>query len=179
MYRLLRVVHRWVGVVGSLFLLTLSVTGFLLATKGSFGWVRPPEMSGTDMTSLAEAVGIHEAAEAAFSVGIAELRDTKDIDRIDYRPKSNVYKVVSKEGYHEVQVDGATGRVLQVARRVDQLSEDIHDLSFVHDAAHTYWLPVVSLLLFYLSASGIVMFCTPLFRRFRHRSALRKARGGR
>lgn len=169
MFRLLRVLHRWIGLVASLFLLTISITGFLLATKSTFGWVRPPERDGAPMESLDQAVSVHRAADAAFSVGLEKLARREHIDRIDYRPKSNVFKVVSKEGYHEVQVCGATGKVLQVASRNDQLSEDIHDLSFVHDSLNKYWLPVVACALAYLSLSGIAMFLTPVYRRWKYK----------
>jgi hypothetical protein len=118
---------------------------------------------------LAQVVSVDQAARAAFAQGIPELAEKGHIDRIDYRPKSNVFKVVSKEGYHEVQVDGATGAVLQVASRVDQLAEDVHDLSFIHDNLHAFWLPVVACLLFYLGASGLVMFFVPVVRRWRFR----------
>jgi uncharacterized iron-regulated membrane protein len=167
MYHRLRSLHRWVGLVGSLFLLVISATGFLLATKGSFGWIRPAESDGSSISSLHEVVTPGAAAEAAFALGIPELRTMADIDRIDYRPGSNIFKVLSNEGYHEVQVDGKTGKALSNAIRVDQLSEDIHDMSFFHDNMNTYWLPVVALLLFLLSASGIFVFFVPVIRRRR------------
>lgn len=167
MYRFLRVVHRWVGLFASLFLLTIAVTGFLLATKGTFGWVRPPEREGQPIDSPAEIVSIDQAMRAAFGAGLAQLSDVSDIDRVDYRPKSNAFKVLSKAGYHEVQVCGKTGDVLQVASRVDQLSEDIHDLSFFRPELHAYVLPVVALCLVYLSASGIALFFTPVVRRMK------------
>src|SRR5688572_9278823 len=169
MYHRLRSIHRWIGLIGSIFLAVISATGFLLATKGSIGWIRPPEADGEEIASLAETVTNHQAAEAAFALNIPELRSMKDIDRIDYRPKSNVFKIVSKEGYHEVQVDGKSGKVLQVARRNDQLAEDIHDMSYFADAVHKYWLPVVAVLLFGLAITGIVIFFVPVVRRWRFR----------
>lgn len=177
MYHLLRTVHRWVGIFGSLFLLLISVTGFLLATKGTFGWVRPPERAGAPVDALSEVVSVDRAATAAFALGLPELTARDHIDRIDYRPASNVFKIVSKRGYHEVQVCGATGTVLQVAKRVDQLAEDLHDLSFLHSGLHAYWLPVVAVLLLYLSASGIAMFSTPVLRRWRYRRKVRGSAG--
>jgi uncharacterized iron-regulated membrane protein len=169
MYRFLRVVHRWTGLLASLFLLTVGVTGFLLATKGTFGWIRPPEREGQPVDSPSEVVSIGHAMDAAFGVGLARLAVPKDIDRVDYRPKRNVFKIVSKEGYHEVQVCGKTGAVLQVASRNDQLAEDIHDLSFFREEMHAYVLPLVAVSLVYLSASGIAMFFTPVVRRLRFR----------
>ncbi|HRI43602.1 MAG TPA: PepSY-associated TM helix domain-containing protein [Fimbriimonadaceae bacterium] len=167
MYRLLRVVHRWVGLIASLFLLTVGITGFLLATKGTFGWIRPPEQDGQPVDSPSEIVTVDRAMTAAFGVGLAKLATPKDIDRVDFRPKRNVFKILSKEGYHEVQVCGKTGEVLQVASRNDQLAEDIHDLSFFREAMHTYLLPLVALSLVYLAASGIAMFFTPIVRRMK------------
>ncbi len=165
MYRLLRVIHRWVGLFSCIFLATIAITGFLLATKGSIGWVRPPEQKGPEIESLRESIGLNEAAEAACNLGISELKSHKDIDRMDYRPNKNIYKIVSNEGYHEVQVCGSTGKVLQVATRNDQLTEDIHDLSFFGDGFHTYLLPLISFALLYLSVSGASIFLVPVLRR--------------
>lgn len=177
MYRTVRAIHRWLGLAASLFLLTIAITGFLLATKGSFGWIRPPEQDGAPIDGLGETIGLDAAAQAAFAQNLGGLASVKDIDRIDYRPKRNVYKVVSKENYHEVQVCGKTGDVLQTASRVDQLSEDIHDLSFLSDGMHTWVLPLVAICLCYLSASGMGMFMTPVVRRwrFKKRGAVGKA----
>lgn len=169
MYHRIRGLHRWAGLTAALFLLVISATGFLLATKGTFGWVRPPEKDGSEIASLSEVVSVEQAANAAFAVGFPELRERKDIDRIDYRPKSNVFKVVSKEGYREVQVDGKTGLVVQVAQRNDQLAEDIHDMSYFADWLHAYWLPVVAVLLFTLALTGIFVFSSPVIRRWRFR----------
>lgn len=174
MYHKLRTLHRWIGLLSALVLLIIAVTGFLLATKGTFGWIRPPEKDGQPVDSLSEVVSVEQAAEAAFAAGIAELQSRDDIDRIDYRPDSNVFKIVSNEGYYEVQVDGKTGEVIQIARRVDQLSEDIHDLSFFGDAFHGYLLPLVACGLFLLSLSGIAMFFVPVVRRWRYRKKLRR-----
>ncbi len=95
MYRTTRKWHRAVGFVVAVFLLTISATGFLLATKGTFGWVRPPELKGAPLGELAEVVSVQQAARAAFDLGIPELRSHEDIDRIDYRPGKNHFKIVS------------------------------------------------------------------------------------
>jgi uncharacterized iron-regulated membrane protein len=84
---------------------------------------------------------------------------------VDYRPKSNIFKVISKEGYREVQVDGKTGKALSDHFRNDQFTEDIHDLSFFGDTPHDYFLPLVALALFALASSGIGLFLTPIVRR--------------
>lgn len=177
MYHLLRSWHRWIGIVLALSLATIAATGFLLATKGTFGWIRPPEADGAELDGR-PIVSIEQVAQAAFDLGIPELRAMGDVDRIDYRPKSNIFKVVSKRGYHEVQVDGANGKVLQVARRNDQLAEDIHDLSFFHDLAKDWGLPVVAVGLFAMAASGVFIFFVPIVRRARFRKSQGRASAG-
>ncbi|HZH98731.1 MAG TPA: hypothetical protein VEX38_07145, partial [Fimbriimonadaceae bacterium] len=62
---------------------------------------------------------------------------------------------------------GATGRVLSVLNRNDQLIEDIHDLSFFHDLARIYWLPFVAVALALLAATGIWIYIDPVLRRRR------------
>lgn len=152
-----------------MFLVVIAATGFLLATKDVFPWIRPSEAKASNVEGLNEVISVEQAARAAFALGIPELQRREDIDRIDYRPKSNIFKVLSKRGYHEVQVDGATGRVVQRAFRLDQFTEDIHDLSIVGTAIRRYWLPLVAVLLFGLGVSGVCIFTVPLVRRARFR----------
>ncbi len=171
MYHLIRNWHKWIGIVISLILCSIAVTGFLLATKGTFGWIRPPEAKASEKRSdlLANAVSLEVVLGSVLALNLAEIKDVGDIDRIDYRPKSHIYKVVSKEGYKEVQVDAATGKVLQVAIRNDQLAEDIHDLSFFSDAIKDFGLPVVAVGLLLMASSGIAIFFVPVIRRARFR----------
>jgi len=165
-YRFLRNAHKWVGLICSIALLMISVTGILLATKSWLGAIRPPEADGTKIESPTEVVSMDKVVASAFAVGIPELQSVTDIDRVDYRPKRNMFKVVSKEGYHEVQVDGKTGKVLQVAKRVDQFTEKIHDMSIFGDGFREFGLPIVGLGLLVLSITGIVIFFNPIWRRW-------------
>lgn len=169
MFRSTRSLHKWIGVCAALFLAVIAGTGFLLANKARFGWMRPPAMKGGSIGDLSETVSLHTAAEAAIALGRPEIREWKDIERIDYRPKHNIFKVISQEGYLEVQVDGKSGDVLSQSFRTDQLTEHIHDFSFFADWAHAWVLPTVALLLLGLAISGIIIFSVPYIRRARFR----------
>lgn len=171
MFHLLRTTHRWIGLSAAIFLLVISATGFLLATKDTFGWVKPKTHDGAEIHGLEQVVSLDQAARAAFAEGIPELQTKEDIERIDYRPDKNVFKIVTHRGYHEVQVCGQTGEVLNVATRVDQIAEDIHDMRFFSDKLHLYGLPIVAILLFGLGVTGVCIFFVPVIRRwkFRHR----------
>ncbi len=165
MFHFWRKAHRLVGVCTCVFLMAISATGFLLALKREISWMRPSEKEAEKVEHHTELVPLSTVAEAAFALGLPVLADMSDVDRIDYRPKQNVFKVVSKEGYKEVQVDGKTGKVLNVADRNDTFIESIHDLSWVHEAVRKYWLPVVAASLFALSCSGLYMYVNPILRR--------------
>lgn len=169
MYYFFRSFHRWLGIIGALALIIIASTGFLLATKDTFGWVKPKTHSGEELTHLSEVISIDVAAESAFDLGIPELKSHEDIDRIDYRPGKNVFKIVSIEGYHEVQVCGKTGDVLNIAKRVDQMAEDIHDFRYFSEKLHLIGSPMVAVLLFGLGVTGITIFFVPVIRRWRFR----------
>ena len=169
MFHFLRTTHRWIGITASIFLIVIASTGFLLATKDTFGWVKPPTHDGQEVAGLGEVVSLDRAAQSAFSLGIPELKTREDIERIDYRPEKNVFKIVTHRGYHEVQVCGRTGDVLNVATRVDQIAEDIHDLSFFEERIKLYGLPIIALLLFGLGVTGVCIYFVPVVRRWKYK----------
>lgn len=166
MYRNSRQLHKWTGICIAIFLLLISGTGFFLATKDRFDWMRPPEADAVKVESAAELVSVEAAVNSAFALGHPELQSFKDIDRVDYRPKSNIYKVISRDGYREVQVDGKTAQVLSSSFRNDQFMEDLHDFTFFAELAHAWLLPLVAIGLFGLALSGIIIFMTPVYRRW-------------
>jgi uncharacterized iron-regulated membrane protein len=172
MYRRIRVLHKCVGVTGSLFLVVIAVTGFLLALKRSVPGIRPPTLQGS-VQELGRAVHPQVAVDAAIGVGLPGLSDASDVGRFEIHADKGVYKVQSKKGYHEVQIDMGTGEVVGAGRRNDQLIEDIHDLSFVHPALRETLLPVVALALFALGASGLFIYAVPILRRLKHRRTSR------
>lgn len=165
MYRRLRVLHRICGLIGALFLILISVTGFALALKSIVPAIKAPTQKGAKIDSPRDLVHPHVVMTSAFGVGLPELAEPKHIDRLELHNSKNIYKVTSKEGYHEVQIDGATGKVLSVSKRNDQLLENIHDLSFFNESFRVYILPIVALMLFILGVSGLVIYFTPIFRR--------------
>lgn len=169
MFRNLRTVHRWIGLATSLFLLLISVTGLLLALKSKFDWIRPPTMKGEAVASLSEVIGPGQAVAAGITAGIPELAKESDLRRFEYHAKDNVYKLLTKDGFREVQVDGKTGRVLSTGRRNDQMLESLHDLSLIHPSLHEWGLPVVAVGLFGLSASGVGIFFVPVWKRWKFR----------
>lgn len=169
MYHSIRKWHRWFGIAVAVLLVTIATTGFFLALKRQIPWMRPPERSGTEVANAAEIISVERAADAAFATGNPYLKTMDDVDRVDYRPGDNIFKVVSKKGYQEIQVDGKTGKVLSIGFRTDQLFENIHDFSFFHKEARTYVAPVAATGLMALAITGIIVFVNPILRRRKYR----------
>lgn len=167
MFHKLRSIHKWIGLFASIFLVTISISGFFLSIKGWNTWVSPEDKSGAEIADFTEVISVDQAAEAAFALDLVGLKIPKDIDRLEYRVKHNVYKILSKEHYHEVQIDGKTGKVLSVGRRNDQFFEDIHDFSIVSENLNTWVLPLVASGLFVLGVTGVYMFSVPVYRRWK------------
>ncbi len=174
-FRRIRALHKWVGLVCSLFLLVISATGLGLALKSQFEWIRPPTQAGGEIQGPEEIVGIGEVIANVAAQAGSKMKSLDDVRRLEYHAGDNVFKLISKEGYVEVQVDGATGRVLSVGQRNDQFFEDIHDLSLFSDFTADYVLPAVAVGLFCLSASGVYMFGVPIYRRMKHQGRMKKA----
>ena len=124
--RLHRKLHVWSGVVVSLPLLLLVVTGALLLLKKHWSFVQPPEQRG----SVTEpAIGFDAILAAVRSVPGNAAFDWTAVDRIDARPGKGLAKVRLENGT-EIQVDLADGTVLQVAERRTGLIEALHDGSW-------------------------------------------------
>lgn len=165
----MRTLHRWVGLLASVFLLLIASTGFLLSLKGELAWMRPPEAEGAPLASAAQIAPLDQVLSAAYGAGFPDLAKWEHVDRVDYRPKDNIFKVVSRDGYREVQVCGATAKVLSASFRRDQMVEDLHDFSYFASVLRTSLGPVVAACLFLLGLSGIIVFFTPVVRRWRYR----------
>lgn len=167
MYKGIRNIHKWAGLIACLFLMVISFSGFFLAIKGKVDWMRPKTQTGAPFDDPTQLTSVNVVMENSFQAGFPELKETSDIDRLEYHAEDNVWKVLSKKGYREVQIDGTTGDVLSKGQRNDQMFEDIHDMSIVAEFWHEWGLPTVGILLFFLSLSGVIMFFVPVFRRMK------------
>lgn len=166
MFRNTRVIHRWVGILTSVFMVAMAGTGLLLALKKKVAWIQPPSQKGTEIVAMAEVASIDAIARAVLAMEIEQLKSRDDFDRFELHVDKNIFKVTSKKGYQEVQVDAKTAEVLSVARRNDQMLEHIHDMSFFSGFMYDWLLPTVALSLFLLGLTGIYMFFTPVYRRW-------------
>jgi hypothetical protein len=78
-----------------------------------------------------------------------------ELDRIDIRPDKGIVKFVFTNHYQEIQLDGATGNLLQIHTRRSDFIEDIHDGSFLDFYFKTDGEPFK---LFYTTMTGLALF---------------------
>ncbi|HYD51017.1 MAG TPA: PepSY-associated TM helix domain-containing protein [Gemmatimonadaceae bacterium] len=152
-----RKLHRW-GAIGVAlpFLLVIS-TGILLQLKKQLRWVQPAERRGT---AAAPALSMPDILQRVRAVPQAGIGSWEEIDRVDLRPAKGMLKVVGTNRW-EVQLDAATGEVLQVAYRRSDLIESLHDGSFFHPVAKLGLFLPSGIVVLGLWVTGIYLWLLP------------------
>lgn len=163
-FRFFRQGHKWVGIVLALWLLLLTVTGFLLLLKKKVDWIQPPTQR--DRPGSPEAIiSLETLLEVVLAQEHPDFQRIEDIDRVDYRPDRRVFKVVATENQAEIQVGAISGEVLSVATRRSDLLEQLHDGSFFGGWVHAWLMPLLAAALAFLTVSGLWIWLAPLRRR--------------
>lgn len=131
--RTFRKVHRTTGALLFMFFFFIAVTGIILGwKKHSNGLIIPKSYEGTStnlkhwlpIDSLHKKANfiLHESVSANLSL---------ELDRIDIRKNKGILKFVYKNHYWEIQLDGATGNLLNIGKRHSDFFENIHDGSIL------------------------------------------------
>ena len=126
--------HLWLGVVITVALISIAVTGVLLNHKRGLGLM--PDVPWDPTAPLAQAVSLERIAYAALEAAPQESRgswkpgdavDVALIDRMDVRPRDGFVKVrLRDKASMEMTVDIASGKVIHVGRRGDVFLEKLH-----------------------------------------------------
>ena len=134
--------------------------------------MQPPERRSV---AAAPALALPDVLARARAVPAMGVTTWDDIERIDVRPDKGLVKVVSKTRW-EVQLDAATGAVLQSAYRRSDLIESLHDGSWFHEGAKLGVFLPTALVVLGLWATGAYLFLLPIrTRRENHRKAAERA----
>ena len=167
-----RKLHRWGAVVSLLPLGLVIATGLLLQLKKDWAWVQPETARGAAVLGdgVVEAIGLEAVLEVVRGVPEAGVSSWEDVDRLDVRPDRGIVKVRTRYGW-EVQVDVATGEVLNSAARRSDLIESLHDGSFFGEWAKLGVFLPSGLVLAGLWASGVWLWWMPHGARRRRKRA--------
>ena len=118
--------HLWVGVLVTIALLVIGVTGILLNHKRGLGLM--PDVEHAPNAPLGAALPIAELAAIAMrEVPGADTSAVARVDRMDVRPRDGLIKVRLRDSAStEVTLDLTSGAVLHVGRRGDVFLEKLH-----------------------------------------------------
>ncbi|HDR90536.1 MAG TPA: PepSY domain-containing protein [Bacteroidetes bacterium] len=137
--RLVRKIHRVSAIALFFFMFVIAVTGIILGWKKHSGdLIQPRSYTGTT-SDLSRCLPVDSLAKRAFHF----LRDSvsphlpAELDRIDLRPDKGMVKFIFSRHYHEVQLDMATGELLNLGFRTSDLVENIHDASLLDRLLNT------------------------------------------
>ena len=126
--RLLRVLHRWLGIPLVLFFFIIGITSILLAWKKK-AELLPPTLK-TKVESSKDWISPSQMVEIAMAK-MDSMNQSNLVDRIDIRPDKGIAKVTFQTHFTEVQLDGFSGEVLSVETRHSDWIEKVHDGSIV------------------------------------------------
>lgn len=131
--RIFRKTHRTTGALLFVIFLFISVTGILLGwKKHSGGLILPKSHQGTS-TELHTWLPIDSLHKNACQI----LHDSvssdlsPELERIDIRKDMGMVKFVFVDQFWEIQIDGATGKLLHLEQRHSDFIEKIHDGSIL------------------------------------------------
>jgi uncharacterized iron-regulated membrane protein len=131
--RTFRALHRRFASVLFAFFFIVAITGLLLGWKKHTGDVLQTRSYTGTTNDLSKWLSIDELNTHATKV----LHDSispdlsTDLDRIDIRKDKGMVKFIYARHFWEIQLDGATGKVLNINQRRSDFIEKIHDGSIL------------------------------------------------
>jgi len=152
-----RKLHRWGSIAVAVPFLVVVCTGLLLQLKKQLAWVQPPEQK----TSVhVPTVSMEQILATAKSVPEAKVSSWEDIDRLDVRPGKGIVKVATVDHW-ELQLDLATGALLQSTYRRSDVIESLHDGSWFHDLVKLGVFLPAAVIVLGLWITGMYLFLLP------------------
>jgi uncharacterized iron-regulated membrane protein len=127
--RIFRKVHRATGAALFIFFFIIAITGILLGWKShSTNLIIPQSYKGSsvDLQNWLPIDSLHKKALLILKDSISSDLSA-DLDRIDIRKNKGMVKFIFENHTWEIQLDGATGNVLNIGKRHSDFIEDLHD----------------------------------------------------
>lgn len=164
-----RKIHRYSGISLFVFFFVISITGLLLGwKKDSKELLLPNTYQGTS-SSLKDWKSIDFLHQKVTDYVVKNTADQTSyiVDRIDVRKEKGIAKFIFTNRY-EVQIDGATGKILNFQKRHSDVIENIHDGSIIDIYFNLNGTPVkliyttvMSLALFIFTVTGFWLWYGP------------------
>ncbi|MEK7403221.1 MAG: PepSY-associated TM helix domain-containing protein [Gemmatimonadota bacterium] len=165
-------IHLWLGVVVTVALVAIAVTGVMLNHKRGVGLM--PDVPHQPTAPFGQAISLERLALAALeaappsSKGAWKSGDPVDIaliDRMDVRPRDGIVKVrLRDKASMEMTVDIASGQVLHTGRRGDVFIEKLHSGEAFGGQAYVLLSDVTAVVLVLTLITGYWLWLAPKLR---------------
>lgn len=156
-----RKLHRWGALLTVLPMVLVIGSGLLLQVKKQLPWVQPPTQKGEARVPI---LSFQQILDVARAQPEANIGGWDDIERLDIRPSKGIVKVKSNSSW-ELQIDTRSGAVLSTKYRRSDWIESLHDGSWFGDGAKLWVFLPNGLVLLGLWATGIYLWCLPVFQK--------------
>lgn len=164
--RFYRKIHRWVALPLFVFMLLVGITGLLLGWKKQSYLLPKTESSKIERGNF---ISLDSTQGIAKNYAKNVLKLSAEIDRIDFRPKKGIAKIIFSEHFTEIQIDCKSGKILAVNTRKSDFIEKIHDGSIIdffvkneNDVFKLAYTSFTSIGLILLSFSGFWLWYNPI-----------------
>jgi len=154
--RIFRKVHRATGAALFIFFFIIAITGILLGWKShSNNLIIPQSYKGSsvDLKNWLPIDSLHKKALLILKDSVSSDLST-ELDRIDIRKDNGMVKFIFENHTWEIQLDGATGNVLNIGKRHSDFIEDLHDGTILDTWFNTSTKPFR---VFYTSIMGLAL----------------------
>ena len=157
------------GIFLFLFFFIVSISGALLGWKKHSGEIiTPKSYKGTsyDFNRWMSLEKLHFISDSLIQSTLSPDYPLS-LDKIEVKKDKGMIKFVYKQDYWGVQLDGATGELLNLGKRNSDVIENIHDGSIVDNYLGTkgyfklFYSSLMGVALFTFSASGFWLWYGP------------------
>ena len=165
-------IHLWLGVLVTVALVAISVTGILLNHKRGLGLM--PDVEHEPTGGFGQSIALERLALAALEAAPQTARggwksgdpvDIDLIDRMDVRPRNGYVKVrLRDKASTEMTVDITSGKVLHVARRGDVFLEKLHSGEAFGGVRYVILSDIAAVALVVTLITGYWLWLVPKFR---------------
>lgn len=167
--RTIRRIHRFMGIFLFSFFFIVSISGVLLGwKKHSAELISPKNYQGTtgNFEQWLPLEKLHFISDSIIKKEI-DQNISLTLDKIEVKKDKGMIKFVYEEDYWGIQLDGATGNLLNIGKRNADVIENIHDGSIVDNLLGTngyfklFYSSLMGIALFTFSASGFWLWYGP------------------
>lgn len=165
-------IHLWLGVLVTVALVTISITGILLNHKRGLGLM--PDVEHSPTGAFGQSISLERMAHAALEAAPQSARgnwrpgdpvDIALIDRMDVRPRNGLVKVrLRDKASMEMTVDIASGKVIHVGRRGDVFLEKLHSGEAFGGLRYVILSDIAAIALVLTLITGYWLWLVPKFR---------------